>query len=81
MAGQMTYPHMGQNQKTAVVGYKPKASRPLLRVPANEAIPRFDFPGRAAKKHARQVTLITIANEVAQVLARGAAKAQIMMLS
>jgi hypothetical protein len=50
---------MGQNQKTAVVGNKPKASRPLLRVPANEAIPRFDFPGRAAKKHGSGTTFVS----------------------
>ena len=38
------------------------------------------FPGRGAKEQAGQVTTKTVANKVAQVLARGAAVAQVVML-
>jgi hypothetical protein len=48
--------------------------KPLWR--CSLQIARFDFPGREAKEHAGQVTSITVANEVAQVLTGGAAKAR-----
>ena len=56
----------------------PRAHRQLPLFPAR--VTGFDFPGRSAKEHAGQVASVAVAKEVAQVLARGAAVAQVVML-
>src|SRR6202045_4926349 len=71
---------LGQNEKAAIVNYQRESLLALLSAPADELITGFDFPGRGAKEQAGQVATITVANKVAQVLARGAAVAQGVML-
>ena len=80
VAGQMRHAHMGQNEKAAIVNYERQSLLALLDAPADEGITGFDFPGRGAKEQAGQVTTKTVANKIAQVLARGAAVAQVVML-
>jgi hypothetical protein len=52
----------------------------LLSTPADEGITGPDFPGRSAKEQAGQIATITVPNQIAQVLARRAAVAQVVML-
>src|ERR1700737_1604518 len=71
---------MGQNEKTGIVYYQGESLLALLGAPADEAITSFDFPRRSAKEHAGQVSSVTVPKQVAQVLARCAAVAQVVML-
>src|ERR1700686_3849449 len=80
MAGQMRDPHMRQNEKAAIVNNQREPLLALLSAPADEGITGSDFPGRSAKEQAGQVATTTVANQVAQVLARRAAIAQVVML-
>ncbi len=80
MAGQMWHAHLGQNEKAAIVDNQRESLLALLSAPADEGITGSDFPGRRAKEQAGQVPTSTIPNQVAQVLARGAAVAQVVML-
>ena len=80
VAGQMRHAHMRQNEKAAIVNDQRESLLALLSAPADEGITGFDFPGRSAKEQAGQVATITVPNQVAQVLARSAAVAQVVML-
>jgi len=80
VAGQMRHAHMRQNEKAAIVNDQRESLLALLSTPADEGITGSDFPGRSAKEQAGQVATTTVANQVAQVLARSAAVAQVVML-
>ena len=80
MAGQMRDPHMRQNEKAAIVNNQREPLLALLGTPADEGVTGSDFPGRRAKEQAGQVPTTTVANQVAQVLTRRAALAQVVML-
>jgi len=71
---------MGQNEKAAIVNYEREPLLTLLCAPADEVITGFDFPGRSGKEYAGQVASVTVPKQVAQVLARGALEAQVVML-
>jgi hypothetical protein len=76
----MGYPHLGQNEKTAIVNDQTEPLLALLSAPADEGITGLYFPGRSRKEHTGQVATVTIPNKVTQVLTCGALEAQIMML-
>jgi len=76
VADQMRHAHMRQNEKAAIVNDQRESLLALLSTPADEGITGSDFPGRSAKEQAGQVATTTVANQVAQVLARRAAVAR-----
>src|SRR3984957_5273301 len=80
VAGQMRHAHMRQNEKAAIVNDQREALLALLSAPADEGVTGSDFPGRSAKEQAGQVATTTVPNQIAQVLARCAAVAQVVML-
>src|ERR1700720_206043 len=80
VAGQMGSPHLGQNEKTAIVNDETEPLLALLSAPADEGITGLYLPGRSCKEHAGQVASVTVPNKVTQVLTCGALEAQIMML-
>ena len=76
----MRHAHMRQNEKAAIVNEQREPLLALLSAPADEGITGFYFPGRSGKEHAGQVASVTVPKQVAQVLARGALEAQVVML-
>ena len=75
MAGQMRDVHLRQNEKAAIVNDQRESLLALLSAPTDESITGSDFPGRSAKERTGQFATTTVANQVAQVLARRAAVA------
>src|SRR5258708_21983360 len=71
---------MGRTEKADIVNDEREPLLALLSAPADEGITGFDFPGCSGKEYAGQVPSVTVSKEVAQVLARGAAVAQVVML-
>src|ERR1035437_308555 len=80
MAGQMLNADPGQDQKTAVVGDELQTRSPLLSRPTDPLVSASALPGGRAKEQAGQFDPGATLNQIAEVLAKGTAITEIMML-
>src|SRR5580704_224036 len=80
MAGQMRNTNPGQDQKATLVGDEGQAASALLSRPTDPLISGSALPGGRSKEQTGQIHSLATADHIAEVLAHGAAIAQVMVL-
>ena len=79
MAAEMRDMHLGQNQKTCIVGEEVDVFCASFSVPSDKGIPWSGFPGSRTKEKAGYVLTGLITNQVLNIFTDCSVKSKVMM--